>query len=76
MKIGAAKWNPAPEAATVAATVTAYLDFLRAEERAPKTLSKYAKVFERVAALATARKVKDLTGIDLAFVDAYRRADG
>ena len=74
VKLGAGKWNPAPEAATVAATVAAYLDFLRAEERAPKTLSKYTKVFERVAALATERKVKDLTGIDLAFIDAYRRA--
>lgn len=74
VKLGAGKWNPEPEAATVAEAVTAYLDFLRAEERAPKTLSKYTKVFERVAALATERKVKDLTGIDLAFVDAYRRA--
>lgn len=73
VKLSAGKWNPTPEAATVTQAVTSYLDFLRAEERAPKTLSKYTKVFERVAALAIGRKVKNLTGIDLAFVDAYRR---
>ncbi|MCE9565019.1 MAG: site-specific integrase, partial [Planctomycetes bacterium] len=38
-----------------------------------ETLSKYTKVFERVAELAAERKVKTLMGIDLAFIDAYRR---
>ncbi|HUR53292.1 MAG TPA: tyrosine-type recombinase/integrase, partial [Gemmataceae bacterium] len=74
VKLGAGTWNPAPEAATVPVAVTAYLDFLRAEERSPNTLSKYTKVFERVAALAAGREVKDLGGIDQRFMDAYRRA--
>lgn len=74
VKLAAGKWDPAPEAATVPEAVAAYLDSLRAEERAPKTLSKYTKVLERAAALATERKVTDLRGLDLAFVDAYRRA--
>jgi integrase len=72
-------WRPAPEPATVAATITAYTSYLRAEERAPKTLVKYEKVFERVAQLATERKIKDVSGLDLGFVDAYkqkRHADG
>jgi len=73
VQLAAGRWNPAPEAPTVERAVAAYLDFLRAEERAAKTLSKYEKVFERVAALAAERKVKDLSGIDLAFIDAYRR---
>ncbi|MCE9560839.1 MAG: site-specific integrase [Planctomycetes bacterium] len=73
VKLAAGQWNPAPEAATVPQAVAAYLDFLRAEERSPKTLSKYTKVFERVAELGTERKVKNLLGIDLAFIDAYRR---
>lgn len=73
VKLAAGRWNPAPEAATVTQAVTAYLDFLRADERAPKTLAKYTKVFERVAELAVERKATTLPGIDLAFIDAYRR---
>ncbi len=72
-ELAAGLWNPAPEAATVEKAITAYLDFLRAEGRAPKTLSKYTKVLGRVRELSRERKVKDLTGVDLAFVDAYRR---
>lgn len=72
-ELSAGRWKPAPDAATVDEAVAAYRDFLRAEERAPKTLTKYEKVFERVAALARERGVQDLSGIDLKFVDAYRR---
>src|SRR5206468_3758639 len=73
-ELSAGRWKRAPDVATVDEAIAAYRDFLRAEERAPKTLSKYAKVFERVAGLARERKVRDLSGIDLKFVDAYRRA--
>jgi site-specific recombinase XerD len=72
-KLSTGKWGLAAEPATVSKAITAYLDFLGAEERSAKTLSKYAKVFQRVTALAAERDVKDMTGIDLAFVDAYRR---
>jgi hypothetical protein len=48
VKLAAGTWNPAPEVATVAAAIAAYLDSLRADEREPKTLSKYTKVFDRV----------------------------
>src|SRR5262249_18947603 len=53
--------------------IDSYLDFLRAEERAAKTLTKYKKVFDRVRELAMQRNVKDISGIDLKFVDSYRR---
>lgn len=55
----------------------AYLAYLRAEDRAHKTTSKYETVLGRVTKLAEQRKVNDLAGIDLRFIDAYRqmRAD-
>jgi len=50
--------------ATVADAVAAYLAYLRCEDRSAKTLAKYTSVLGRVA---------DLAGLDLGFVDAYRR---
>jgi len=73
-ELAAGLWKPVADVATVEQAVAAYMDFLRVEDRAPKTLTKYAAVFKQVVALARARKVRDLSGIDLAFVDAYRRA--
>src|SRR5205823_4563868 len=55
-KLSAGQWTPVPDAATVEEAIAAYRDFLRAEERAAKTLAKYDKVFERVAGLARERK--------------------
>ncbi len=52
--------------------MTAYQSYLVAEGRSSKTLSKYALVFRRVSALADRRKVRDLAGVDHAFVDAYK----
>ena len=72
-ELAAGQWKEAKDTATVEQAIAAYQDFLRAEGRAPKTLTKYDKVFERVAALAKERKARDLGGIDLRFVDAYRR---
>jgi integrase len=62
-----------PPPTRVADVIAAYTDFLRTEDRAPKTLAKYAMVFARVAALAAARRVRDVSGLDRSFVDAYRR---
>jgi site-specific recombinase XerD len=67
------RWKAEPATATVEQAVLAYSDFLLTEGRAAKTVSKYDKVFEQVAALAQQRKVKDLSGINLKFADAYRR---
>lgn len=67
-------WRPATEVWTVDQAVAAYTAFLKAEDRAPKTLTKYAKVFERVVELAAARRVRDLSGVDHAFLDAYKQA--
>jgi integrase/recombinase XerD len=72
-QLSAGQWKATPDAATVEEAITAYRDFLRAEGRAAKTLSKYEKVFERIADLAQARRIRDLSGVDLKFVDAYRR---
>jgi hypothetical protein len=46
---------------------------LQAEDRAPKTLTKYKKVFERVLPLAKKRTVRDVAGIDMAFIDVFRK---
>ncbi len=53
--MSAGRWKPTPDAATVQQAIAAYRDFLRPEERAPKTLLKYEKVFERAATLARER---------------------
>jgi len=71
--LDAGRWQPSPATSTVAEAITAYRDYLRAEERAPKTLNKYDKVFNRLADLAQQRKISDLSGINLKFIDAYRR---
>ena len=67
------RWQATSATATIEEAVSAYRDFLRAEERAPKTLSKYNNVFIRLIDLAQQRKVRDLSGIDLKFIDAYRQ---
>jgi integrase len=71
--LDAGRWQPSPATSTLAEVITAYRDYLRAAERAPKTLSKYNKVFDRLADLAQERKITDLSGINLKFIDAYRR---
>ena len=47
-ELAAGRWRPAPEPATVEEAVAAYRDFLRGEERAPKTLAKYVRVLEPI----------------------------
>lgn len=60
---------PPPPLKTV---IEEYVEFLKTERRAPKTMTKYVKVFERVLALAEQRRVGPISGVDLKFVDAFR----
>ncbi len=66
-------WKATPAAVAVADGIAAYLAYLKSEDRAAKTLTKYTAVLKRVQELATARRVKDLAGLDLRFVDAFRQ---
>jgi len=72
-ELSTGQWKRAIETKTVEHAVAAYTDYLRAEDRSPKTLAKYVKVFATATELAKKRGVKDLSGIDLTFIDAYRR---
>jgi integrase len=72
-ELAAGTWRPATEPASIEKAIGDYRSYLGSEGRAPKTLTKYEKLFERVSALAEDRKVRDLSGIDLAFVDAFRQ---
>jgi hypothetical protein len=60
--------------ASIDAAIAAYDDYLVAEGRAKKTLTKYRKVFERVMKIAASRDVVDMRGINLTFADAYRKS--
>ena len=60
------------ETPTIDEAISTYEKHLRTEGRAEKTLVKYAKVFERVRALAKRRKVTKLSQVGLPFMDAYR----
>jgi integrase len=60
--------------ASIDAVIATYDDYLVAEGRAKKTLTKYRKVFERVKHIAASRDVLDMRGIDLSFADAYRKS--
>ena len=73
VKLIAGEWKPAVETATVQEAVTGYLDMLETEGRSPKTLTKYRGVLNRVVALAVDRRITDLAGLDLKFLDAYRK---
>jgi integrase len=67
--------NPPSEghAGSVASTIEGYRSYLKAEKRAPKTLVKYNGVLNRLQKLTECRKVRTMAGIDLRFVDAYRK---
>ena len=62
--------RPAPPAVTT--VVQDYVNFLKTERRAAKTLSKYERIFDRVLELAERRQVRTIDGVSLKFVDAYR----
>jgi integrase/DNA invertase Pin-like site-specific DNA recombinase len=58
---------------TIEVVIDAYEKFLRTEGRAAKTLKKYGKVFERIAALADKRRARTILELNLRFADAYRQ---
>jgi hypothetical protein len=49
-----------------------YLSHLRAQRRAPKTITKYEFCFKLMLELAAKRGIARIDQIDLAFVDAYK----
>lgn len=70
------RWKPATEPASVEAAIAAYREKLRADDLAPKTMAKYEIPLKRIAALAADREARNVSHLDLAFVDAYREARG
>jgi integrase len=62
----------APAPAALADVVRDYQQYLRTEGRASKTLVKYDKVLERLLDLAGRRGVRNVGGVNLKLVDAYR----
>jgi integrase len=58
---------------SIVAAIDAYLTDIRIRKRAAKTTSKYSTVLGRVKDLASRLKRKDLSQIDLRFLDAYRQ---
>src|ERR1051326_2624846 len=70
--LDAGRWKQPVRNVSVEAAISAYLSHLRSEQRSPKTLTKYECVFRRVAQLARARNIADLSGINQQFIDAYR----
>jgi site-specific recombinase XerD len=66
---GVVNWTPS---LTLDHAVTSYLDYLIAERRAPKTIAKYRTALNEFKKIATSRKVRLVTEIDLRVLDAYR----
>jgi site-specific recombinase XerD len=59
-------------APTITSTIDKYMESLRAEGRARKTLQKYENVFERLGRLAEVRRVTKISGVNLDLLDAYK----
>jgi len=56
----------------LATTIERYLQFLKNEGRAPKTIQKYRKVFDRLKELAGRRRITKISGVGLELIDAYK----
>src|SRR5579863_7022594 len=65
--------NPESKSASIDMTIESYRSYLKAERRAKKTLVKYNKVLDRVQELAAQMGRKTMAGIDLQFIDNYRK---
>ncbi len=52
--------------------IAKYMEFLKSEGRAPKTIQKYQKVFDRLKELAGRRRVTKISGVNLELIDAYK----
>jgi integrase len=66
------RYRRQPPPPSLQAVVQDYQQFLRTEERAKTTRSKYNKIFERVLDLAERRLVRTIDQADIKFLDAYR----
>jgi integrase len=67
------RYQPTRTAPALGLVVQDYMNFLRTERRASKTLAKYQKVFDRLLDLASRLRVRTIDGVNLQFVDSYRR---
>jgi site-specific recombinase XerD len=56
----------------IAEGVKTYMEYLRTEGRAAKTLVKYQTTLDRLVELAAHRHITKLSGVDLNLIDAYR----
>jgi integrase len=65
--------KPECKSSLVGSTIESYQAYLKTERRAQKTLVKYDKVLDRVDDLANRLHRKTMAGIDLQFIDAYRK---
>jgi hypothetical protein len=65
--------KPECKSSLVGSTIESYQSYLKTERRAQKTLVKYDKVLDRVDDLANRLHRKTMAGIDLQFIDAYRK---
>jgi integrase len=59
--------------ALLASVANEYLTFLRSENRATKTLTKYSKVVDRLLDLAQRRRISSIDQVNLKMMDEYRR---
>jgi site-specific recombinase XerD len=66
--------RPNPKPSTVDVAIDEYLQHLRTERRAAKTLTKYTGVLGRLRGLLHERRAASLLDLDIRAVDAYRRA--
>jgi integrase len=71
-ELAAGIWKPASETATVEAAVAAYRQRMLADDLALTTLVQYEAWLNHIVGLAAQRHARDLSAIDLQFVDAYR----
>ena len=73
IELTAGLWKPAVDNVPVAKVVEAYLTMLETEARAATTLTKYRHVLGLIAGLVEERRVQDMSGLDMTFLDAYRK---
>jgi integrase len=65
--------EPGGKSSSIDAAIDSYRSYLKAERRSKKTLAKYNKVLDRVRVLACQFHRKTVAGVDLQFIDAYRK---
>ena len=66
------RFRPTTTPPTVVTAVADYVQHLRTERRAKKTLQKYQAVFDRVVKLAERRHVRGVDGLGMKFMEEYR----